>query len=67
MTKPTIRELLDEQAARDIRWVDPAFRKLAERVEAVLKLEPIDYAADSQAAGFNNCLELVRRALNGEE
>lgn len=29
MTKPTIRELLDKEYQRDIRYVSPAYRELA--------------------------------------
>jgi len=61
MTKPTIRELLN-----DIENIPSAY-ELAERVEAVLALTPIDYAASDQAGGFNECLQLVRSLLDGEQ
>lgn len=72
MTKPTIRELLSQGMPFDAAGdpdpgADPVFAMLAERVEAVLALTPIDYAASDQAGGFNECLQLVRSLLDGEQ
>lgn len=62
--RPTIRELLDWLDKPDD--LDPQVVELADRVEAVLKLDLIDYAASDQAGGYNDCLRLVRSLLNGE-